>query len=211
MGDLTVQQLLFLFPDAKKSKLNLNLLVIQLNESFKLLIDERGFQTPYRKAAFLSQCAHESGYFTRLVENLNYSASRLMEIWPKRFPTLDIANQYARNPEKLANFVYSNRLGNGPPNSGDGWKYRGRGLIQLTGKSNYAKCALDLKTNFVNQPELLEKEAGAVQSAMWFWNINHLNNYADKEDIKGLTKAINGGYHGLDERIMLYEKAKKIL
>lgn len=211
MENITKQQLLLLFPLAKNSKLNLDLLVVQLNESFKQLIDERGFQTSYRKAAFLSQCAHESGYFTRLVENLNYSAPRLMEIWPRRFPTLAVANQYARNPEKIANFVYANRMGNGPPSSGDGWKYRGRGLIQLTGKSNYARCSTDLGINFVNQPELLEKEAGAVQSAMWFWNVNHLNNYADKEDIRGLTKAINGGHHGLDERIMLYEKAKKIL
>jgi putative chitinase len=175
------------------------------------LVDETGFASTNRKAAFLAQCAHESGHFVFVVENLNYSAEGLMRVFPKRFPTLQIAQQYARQPEKIGNKIYADRMGNGPESSGDGFKYRGRGIIQLTGKQNYARCGNAIGINLVNNPSYLETERGAVESAMWFWTSNGLNTFADREDIKGLTKAINGGYHGLDERIALYNKAKLVL
>jgi putative chitinase len=208
---LTKAQLLKLCPNTKNSKLNLNLLLDSLNEFMeKGLVDETGFATTNRKAAFLAQCAHESGHFTAVVENLNYSDKALMRVFPKRFPTLQIAQQLARQPEKIGNSIYANRMGNGPESSGDGFRYRGRGLIQLTGKQNYARCGNAIGVNLVNNPSYLETERGAVESAMWFWNSNGLNTFADKEDVIGMTKRINGGYHGLNDRIALYEKAKAI-
>lgn len=167
--------------------------------------------TPTRMAAFLSQCAHESANFTRIRENLNYRAETLMKTWPKRFPTIDVANQYAHNPEKLANFVYSNRLGNGPAESGDGFKYIGRGLIQLTGKENYEWFAKSVGMELKDVPGYLQTFEGAVQSACFFWETNSLNTYADKQDIDTLTKKINGGTLGLKERKALFELAKKVL
>jgi putative chitinase len=208
---LTKTQLLQISPKSKNSKLDLSLLVDTLNEHMqKGLVDDTGFASINRKAAFLAQCAHESAQFTAVVENLNYSAESLMRVFPKRFPTLAIANEYAKQPEKIGNSIYANRMGNGPESSGDGFRYRGRGLIQLTGKQNYARCGNAIGVNLVNNPSYLETERGAVESAMWFWNSNGLNTFADKEDIIGMTKRINGGYHGLNDRIALYEKAKAI-
>jgi putative chitinase len=174
--------------------------------------------TAERMAAFLAQLAHESGQMKRLAENLNYSAQRLMQVWPARFPTLDKALQYERNPQKLANYVYAKRLGNGDEASGDGWNYRGRGLVQLTGRGNYRAAALGIGMPLEEQPELLEQPAAAALSAAWFWKSHGLNELADDqnndddtEDFKTITKRINGGTLGMKERMAFWEKAKGVL
>ena len=174
--------------------------------------------TAERMAAFLAQLAHESGQMKRLAENLNYSAQRLMQVWPARFPTLGKALQYERNPQKLANYVYAKRLGNGDEASGDGWNYRGRGLVQLTGRGNYRAAALGIGMPLEEQPELLEQPAAAALSAAWFWKSHGLNELADDqnndddtEDFKTITKRINGGTIGMKERMALWEKAKGVL
>lgn len=163
--------------------------------------------TLQRTCAFMAQCAHESMHFTRLKENLNYSDNGLLRVFPKYFPTAEIAKQFQYKPVEIANRVYSNRMGNGPEESGDGWKFRGRGLIQLTGKNNYTKCSQDISLDIVNNPDLLLSVGGAVKSALWFWKKNNLNQYADKEDIVGMTKVINGGTNGLQSRLDLYQQA----
>jgi putative chitinase len=157
--------------------------------------------TPERVAAFLAQCGHESADFTVLQENLNYSAKGLASTWPKRFASEAAAAPYNRNPEAIANKVYSDRMGNGPEASGDGWKYRGRGAIQLTGHDNYAAFQADLGFDTMEDAILyLESLEGAVESAAWFWWKNNLNQWADKQDMTTLTKKINGGTLGLKER-----------
>ena len=166
--------------------------------------------TPQRVAGFVAQTAHESANYKTLIENLNYKAESLMKTWPKRFPTLEIANQYARQPEKIANKVYADRLGNGNEASGDGWRYRGRGLIQLTGKDNYTRFAKSINMDLAQVPAYLETPEGAVQSACWFWKNNNLNSFADKNDVKGMTIRINGGTIGLDDRIKHYNQAVKV-
>jgi len=140
-------------------------------------------------------------------ENLNYSAKGLMGIFKKYFPTEDLANAYARQPQKIANRVYANRMGNGPEESGDGYKFCGRGLIQLTGKQNYTKFAEDLGISLEDTVAYLETSAGAVSSAGWFWDNNNLNQYCDKDDFVTLTKRINGGTIGLEDRKHHYEIA----
>lgn len=170
-----------------------------------------GINTKKRLAAFISQCAHESGDFKFLSENFNYGAEGLMKTWPNRFPTLDIARSYQRNPQKIANAVYANRMGNGDAASGDGWRYIGRGLIQLTGKQNYQRFASSVKMEIEQVPEYLGTFKGAVESACFFWSMNSLNVEADAGDIKMMTKKINGGFHGLDDRTQRYNKAIKIL
>lgn len=172
---------------------------------------EYEIDTPRRLAAFIAQCAHESGKFLHLRENLNYRATSLMKTWPKRFPTLEKAKQYEHKPEKIANFVYSGRMGNGDEASGDGWKYLGRGLIQLTGKENYSWFAKSVNMPLDDVPEYLETFEGAVQGACFFWEMNNLNALADKKDIVGLTKKINGGTLGLEERTKLFNLACKVL
>lgn len=172
---------------------------------------EYEIDTPRRLAAFIAQCAHESGKFLHLRENLNYRATSLMKTWPKRFPTLEKAKQYAHKPEKIANFVYSGRMGNGDEASEDGWKYLGRGLIQLTGKENYSWFAKSVSMPLDDVPEYLETFEGAVQGACFFWEMNNLNALADKKDIVGLTKKINGGTLGLEERTKLFNLACKVL
>lgn len=167
--------------------------------------------TVERVAAFMAQCCVESTNFTRLTENLNYSASALNRVWAKRFPTLEIAKQYERKPEKIANKVYANRMGNGDERSGDGWKYRGRGLIQLTGKSNYLDFSRWTDIPLEECPNYLETMDGATLSACYFWDTRNLNKYADIGDITRMTKIINGGTHGLQERINNYNKFTKIL
>lgn len=122
----------------------------------------------------------------------------------------DLAKSYARQPDKIANKVYANRMGNGDEASGEGWKFRGRGLIQVTGKTNYTACGQFLKIDLTQTPEYLETLPGAVDSAVWFWQLHNLNQYADLDDIKTITKKINGGYNGLEERTKYYEEAKKI-
>lgn len=160
---------------------------------------------------FLAQCGHESSEFNVLRENFNYSAEGLLKIFPKYF-TPAITAQYARQPQKIANKVYANRMGNGNEESGDGFKYRGVGLIQLTGKDNLSRCSMDMFSDLrlIDDPEILLDKSYAVQAACWFWNKNNLNSYADKMDITGLTKKINGGTIGLQERINLLAKIKKI-
>ena len=165
------------------------------------------FDNVKRIASFLAQVAHESGGFNFTKENLNYSADGLQKVFGKYFPNADTATAYARQPEKIANKVYANRMGNGDEASGDGYKYCGRGLIQLTGKNNYTKYAAAVKKELTEAVSYLETPAGAVSSAGWFWSTNNLNDYADKGDIIGMTKRINGGTNGLDDRTALYNTA----
>jgi putative chitinase len=165
------------------------------------------FDNVKRIASFLAQVAHESGGFNFTKENLNYSADGLQKVFGKYFPNADTATAYARQPEKIANKVYANRMGNGDEASGDGYKYCGRGLIQLTGKNNYTKYAAAVKKELTEAVSYLETPAGAVSSAGWFWSTNNLNDYADKDDIIGMTKRINGGTNGLDDRTALYKTA----
>jgi putative chitinase len=175
------------------------------------LLPDYEINTPLRVAAFLAQCIHESGGFEFLRENLNYRAASLIKVWPRHFPNLEIASQYERNPQKIANRAYANRMGNGDESSGDGWRYCGRGLIQLTGKSNYELFAESIETPVEQIPEYLETFEGAVQSACWFWETNNLNSLADRRDIVGLTKKINGGTIGLEDRKKHYEHALHVL
>ena len=177
--------------------------------------------TPQRVAAFLAQTSHESGGYTMLSENLNYKAATLAMCWPNRFAVLGadkkpikkdgklvptaVANSIAGKPELIANLVYSSRMGNGPAESGEGWKYRGRGLKQLTGKDNYARCGAALGLDLVGNPDLLLEPMAAARSAGWFWKANNLSAFADAGDIKGMTKKINGGYIGLEARQALYD------
>ena len=183
-------------------------------EALNKILPDYDINTPQREAAFLAQCAHESGNFTALQENLNYRAVTLRKVFPKYFPTDAIAEQYASQPNKaelIANRVYANRMGNGDEASGDGYRYCGRGLIQLTGKSNYQAFADSIEMNIEDVPAFLETFEGAVQSAAFFWESNNLNQYADKDDILTMTKRINGGTIGLEDRIKHYEHAKLVL
>ncbi len=163
--------------------------------------------TPERLACFLSQIAHESGQFKSREENLNYSAQGLLNVFGKYFPTKEMAERFERNPSMIANKVYANRMGNGTEESGDGYKFRGRGFIQLTGKSNYQQFANDHQMTIEEAVSFLQTIEGAVESACWFWNKNNLNRFCDKNDFVGLTKAINGGTNGLDHRQSLYQIA----
>ena len=180
-------------------------------EAFDQLLPDYEINTPKRVAAFIAQCAHESGNFRFLKENLNYKAESLMKTFPKYFSDRDTANAYAKQPVKIANRVYASRMGNGDEASGDGYKYCGRGLIQLTGKTNYEWFAASLEISPAEASEYLETFEGAAQSACWFWESNNLNVEADAGDIKKMTKKINGGYIGLDDRIKHYEHALHIL
>jgi putative chitinase len=165
--------------------------------------------TPKRQACFIGQCMHESGGFKFLKENLNYSAKALMATWPSRFPDMDMAEKYERQPEKIANKVYSGRMGN--TEDGDGAKYIGRGLIQLTGKDNYRAFGEAIGEDLVANPELVEQPRYAALSAGWFWNKRGLNALADAMDITTLTVRINGGKIGIDDRIAKINKALDIL
>ena len=165
------------------------------------------FENPKRMAAFLAQVAHESGGFNFVKEGLNYSAVGLNKTFKKYFPTVESAQAYARNPAKIANKVYANRMGNGPESSGDGYKFCGRGLIQLTGKDNYTRFAKAIGKTIDEAVEYLETAEGAVASAGWFWDVNKLNVYADKGDFVGLTRRINGGTIGLEDRKHHYDIA----
>lgn len=176
-------------------------------EALCTLLPDYEINTPNRVAAFLAQCAHESGGFKALKENLNYQAASLCRVFPKYFPNMDIANQYAHNQEAIANRVYGGRMGNGPEATGDGFKYCGRGLIQLTGKQNYTKFAESIDTPIEDIPEFLGTFEGAIQSACWFWETNNLNQYADSGDILTMTKRINGGTIGLEDRQKHYNHA----
>jgi putative chitinase len=167
--------------------------------------------TPLRQAAFIGQCSHECGNFKVLQENLNYRAATLMKLWPKRFPTLEIANAYAGNAKKIANMVYSNRMGNRDENSGDGYRFRGRGCIQLTGHANYYHAGQTCGVDFVMEPDLVATPQFAALTAGWFWDTHKLNQYADSQDYVGMTKKINGGTIGLEDRIKHINQALAVL
>jgi len=175
------------------------------------ILPEYGIDTSQRVAAFIAQCAHESGGFKFLKENLNYRAVSLRKTFSKYFPDDAVAAAYANKPQMIANRVYANRMGNGDEASGDGFRYCGRGLIQLTGRDNYAFFAGSLDIPIEEAAEYLETFEGAVQSACWFWESNNLNQWADKDDILTLTKRINGGTIGLEDRKKHYEHAKHVL
>lgn len=179
-------------------------------EALNKILPDYGIDTPQRVAAFIAQAAHESGGFTALHENLNYRAETLQKVFPKYFPTADLAAQYAHNQAAIANRVYANRMGNGPEESGDGYRYCGRGLIQLTGQQNYQSFADSIETPLEQIPDFLQTFEGAVQSACWFWENNNLNQYADTDDILTMTKRINGGTIGLEDRKRHYEHAKHV-
>lgn len=164
--------------------------------------------TPVRKEMFLAQIALESNGFRRLEENLNYSANRLLQVFPKYYKTLNDALKHAGKPVLIANTVYASRMGNGDAASGDGYKYRGRGLKQLTGKWNYEQCSKGLDIDIVNEPDLLLQPEYAALSAGWFWKSNDCNSFADKSDFTGLTRRINGGLNGLKDREIYLARAK---
>lgn len=169
------------------------------------------YDNPRRVAGFLAQVAHESGGFNFVKENLNYGAKGLMTTFKKYFPNEELAKQYERKPEKIANRVYANRMANGDESSGDGYRFCGRGLIQLTGRANYTKFAQDLGISIEETVAYLETPAGAVSSAGWFWDNNNLNQYCDSDDFVTLTKRINGGTIGLEDRQHHYHLALQIL
>jgi putative chitinase len=178
-------------------------------DPLQAVFDKYGINTPIRQASFIGQCQHESNNFRVLEENLHYSADGLMRVWPSRFPDRSVAEQYANNPEKIANKVYAGRLGN--TEEGDGWAYHGRGLIQLTGRDNYRNCGDALGLALITNPELLAMPKGAALSAGWFWNKHGLNDLADNRDFETMTKRINGGTLGLDDRIAKINKALEVL
>ena len=168
-----------------------------------------GINTTQRQAAFIGQCQHESNNFRTLEENLHYSAAGLMRVWPSRFPSTDVADQYANNPEKIANKVYAGRMGN--VEDSDGFAFRGRGLIQLTGREAYANCGSGLGVDLINNPDMLFDPEYACLSAGWFWNKKGLNDLADTQDYETMTKRINGGIIGLDDRKAKIAKAISVL
>ena len=203
---LTLSQLKQLLPK--------NPYVEHWHHALSQLLPDYDINTPNRIAAFVAQCAHESGGFMVLKENLNYKAATLRKIFPKYFPNDQIAQEYASKPNKqvaIASKVYANRMGNGDEASQEGYKFCGRGLIQLTGRSNYQAFADSLEMSIDDVPEYLQTFEGAAQSACWFWETNKLNQWADAGDILTLTKRINGGTIGLDDRKKHYDHALHVL
>lgn len=179
-------------------------------------LEKYNINTIARISSFIAQTGHESGQYNQLVENLNYSsAQRLMKIWPKRFPDLASAGPYVNDPKRLGNFVYANRLGNGAPSSGDGYRYRGRGVLQLTGRSNYYEASKELGIDLISEPDLLLEPKYAAMSAAWFWSTRGLNALADDktndddlEDFAEITRRINGGTVGLQARLALFKSVE---
>jgi putative chitinase len=186
---------------------NLALYLAPLNS----MMSQYGITTPLREAHFLAQICHESGSLNYSEENLNYSAALLVKVFPHFFPTLDVATPYDRKPDMIANVVYANRLGNGDTASGDGWKYRGRGAIQNTGKLNYHNLILALHVDFVTNPDLLKQPQYSMLAAGEYWKSRGLNDLADKDDILDITKRINGGTNGLNERTANLVRCKQVL
>jgi putative chitinase len=183
---------------------------MELANKYKTLLSNNGVNTPLRLAHFFAQIDHESG-LKPISENLNYSSIGLQTTFKKYFPDKQSAESYQRKPINIANKVYANRMGNGSEQSGDGWRYRGRGFIQITGKENYIKLSKKTGIDFVSNPDLLLEESNAMISALWFWNNNYLlNTWADKDDILTITKKINGGTNGLEHRKSLLLKYKKM-
>lgn len=216
MTRLTDQILAAIYPNSKQADR------ARFLAPLELAMTRYNITTPNRVRAFLAQIGHESGQLSRTTENLNYSESGLLSVFGKYFDQ-QTAKLYARQPEKIANQVYANRLGNGDQQSGDGWRYRGRGLIQLTGKANYEEAsrrmyALPLGVDFVEEPELLAGAEYASQSAAWYWESRGLNTLADRlaeanwqAVFREITRKINGGYNGLDDRMAIYERAKRTI
>ena len=208
---LTLNQLKQLLPGNKY--------VEHWHHALEQLLPEYEINTNKRIASFIAQCAHESGNFTALKENLNYKPATLRKLFGKYFETDEIAQAYCAKPNKqvaIANRIYGGRMGNGDESTGDAARWIGRGLIQLTGRANYQKFADSIEVDgrplkIDEVPEYLETFEGASQSACWYWESNNLNRFADQGDIKGLTRAINGGYIGLEDRIKHYEHALHIL
>jgi len=178
-----------------------------LNETFTRF----NIVTPKQQAAFIGQCGHECGNFTKLQEGLSYSIQGLMKTWPKRFPNTDIAQKYARNEKALANFVYANRMGNRDEASGDGYRFRGRGCVQLTGSDAYFHAGKALGVDFWANPDLVATPQYAALTAGWFWDTRKCNNLADASNWLALTKKINGGILGYDERVKHTEQALAVL
>lgn len=180
-------------------------------EALGQILPDYDINTVPRVAAFLAQTAHESGGYRAIKENLNYRAESLVRVWPRYFPDMATAKSYEKQPERIANRAYANRMGNGDEASGDGWRYCGRGLIQLTGKNNYERYAQSLEISVEEAGEHLTTFEGCVQSAAWFWEANNLNDLADRGDILMMTKRINGGTIGLEDRIKHYNHALHVL
>lgn len=200
---ITQQQLLQILPNARFVA---GVFVPVLNEAMA----RYQIVTRVRVAAFIAQVGHESAQLNQLTENLDYSAEALQRCWPNRFNGA-LAAAVAHRPESIANIAYASRMGNRAAESGDGWRYRGRGLIQVTGKASYRECGSALGLNLLEHPEWLEQPANAAMSAGWFWSSNRLNTQADLGDIKTITLCVNGGLNGYDERLALYGKALKVL
>ena len=178
-----------------------------LNETFSRF----NLTSNNQKAMFIGQCSHECGNFRTLEENLNYRAETLMKLWPKRFPSLEFAKQYEKNPKKIANSVYASRMGNRDEASGDGYRFRGRGALQCTGHSTYFHAGKALGVDFVMQPDLVATPKYAALTAGWFWETHKLNPPADALDYTKVTKIINGGTIGLDDRIAHVKQALAVL
>jgi len=178
-----------------------------LNETFQRF----NILTPLQQASFIGQCGHECGNFKILEENLNYRAETLMKLWKSRFPTIEVANEYARNPKKIANKVYASRMGNRDESSGDGFRFRGRGCIQLTGHANYFHAGQACGEDFVMNPDLVATPKYAAMTAGWFWSTHNLNKFADIRDFTMMTKKINGGTIGLNDRIRHITHALEVL
>ena len=178
-----------------------------LNETFARF----NITTNNQKAMFIGQCSHECGNFRTLEENLNYRAETLMKLWPKRFPSLEFAKQYEKNPKKIANSVYASRMGNRDEASGDGYRFRGRGALQCTGHSTYFHAGKALGVDFVMQPDLVATPKYAALTAGWFWDTHKLNPPSDALDYTKVTKIINGGTIGLDDRIKHVQHALAVL
>lgn len=183
---------------------------MNLNDKYKTLLNSYHVNTPLRLAHFMAQIEHESG-LKPIAENLNYSAKGLATTFKKYFPTPADSLRYERQPKLIANKVYANRMGNGSEDSGDGFKFRGRGFIQITGKDNYLVLSKDTKIDCFDNPDLLLEEANAMISALWFWNKNKLNDLADIDNCETITKRINGGFNGLAHRKELLLKWKKLI
>lgn len=203
MTNVQIEDFKALFPQNKTPQV----WVDALND----ILPKYGINTLNRVSGFLAQCGHESNGFTVLKENLNYSVDGLLKVFPKYFKTKEIATQYARKPEKIASRVYANRIGNSDEASGDGWKYRGRGALQNTGKSNYVELSKLFQKTLDETVAYLETPKGAIEGACVFWKTRKLNEVCDTDDILKMTKIINGGTHGLEDRKAKYTKAKALL
>jgi putative chitinase len=199
--EISLQQFIGICPNAKDPQ--------KITDLLNQILPEYGITTRKQTICFLAQTAHECALYTKFKENLNYSAEGLHATWGKRFPTVESAKPYHRNPEKIANKVYANRLGNGDEASGDGWKYIGKGIVQLTGKENQQHFASAIKKSLDEAVKYLDTIEGCIESGAWFWKERNLNALVD--DYEALTKAINGGLIGLDERTKLKEKLEKVI